>query len=76
MTKAERKETFRLVRIRRLKLRDLALHVTRTKAAWETARDEAARLFKIAQTAHNELVVELSKPLPHPRKRSSKRSRR
>lgn len=60
---------------RREKLKNLAMHVTRTRAAWETARDEAARLFKIAQKAHDAFVVELSKPLPHPKKAAFKRRR-
>lgn len=48
---------------RKAKLKQLALHSERTRAAWETARDEAARLFKIAQAAHDLYVTELSKPL-------------
>jgi len=51
---------------RKAKLKQLALHSERTRAAWETARDEAARLFKIAQAAHDLYVNELSKPLYHP----------
>jgi len=59
-----RKATLRVARIRRRKLKTLALHVDRTRAAWWTARDEASRLFKIAKKAHDEFVAELSRPGP------------
>lgn len=62
---------------RKAKLKQLAMHSMRTRAAWETARDEASRLFKIAQVAHDLYVKELSRPLPSSPspKRQVKRSR-